>query len=136
MELLTLNADAFCRASTIIGQAWVLINRGAPLSPSDSGAIGTVIGELQRECEKLELRSALVHIIWQVILDQINSAIRKRDAKQLDTKQYAEAASHLYNVKVAWRNEVMHPKQTYTDEEAWAIFGNVKAFVTDLTALI
>jgi hypothetical protein len=40
------------------------------------------------------------------------------DAKQLSTKAYAEAASHLYNVKVAWRNEVMHPKQTYTFEEA------------------
>jgi hypothetical protein len=73
---------------------------------------------------------------WQVILDQINAAIRKRDAKRPDTKRYAEAASHLYNVKVAWRNEVMHPKQTYTDEEARAIFGNVRTFVGDLAELI
>jgi len=73
---------------------------------------------------------------WQIILDQVNAAIRKLDAKQPATKAYAEAASHLYNVKVAWRNEVMHPKQTYTDEEASAIFGNVRTFVGDLVGLI
>ncbi len=73
---------------------------------------------------------------WQVILDQINAAIRKMDHKEQATKTYAEAASHLYNVKVAWRNEVMHPKQTYTFEEANAIFGNAKTFVIDLAGLI
>jgi hypothetical protein len=73
--------------------------------------------------------------VWQVILDQTNAAIRKMDPKQPKTKAYAEAASHLYNVKVAWRNEVMHPKQTYTDEEAMAIFGNVRTFIIE-TGLI
>lgn len=73
---------------------------------------------------------------WQVILDQINSAIRKRDARDEKTKAYAEAASHLYNVKVAWRNEVMHPKQTYTFEEARAILDNVKTFITDLSSKV
>jgi len=73
---------------------------------------------------------------WQVILDQINAAIRKLDAKQPKTKSYAQATSHLYNVKVAWRNEVMHPKQTYTFEEAKAIFDNVRTFVCDLETIL
>jgi len=73
---------------------------------------------------------------WQVILDQINAAIKKLNAKDAKTKNYAQAASHLYNVKVAWRNEVMHPKQTYTFEEAKAIFDNVKTFIGELAAIL
>jgi hypothetical protein len=73
---------------------------------------------------------------WQNILDEANKKIRALDQKLLETKKYAEASSHLYNVKLAWRNEVMHPKQTYTDEEAHAIFGSVRTFVRDLADLI
>lgn len=73
---------------------------------------------------------------WQVILDQVGAAIRKRDHRDAETKAYAEVASHLYNVKVAWRNEVMHPKQTYTFEEAKSIFDNVKTFTNDLVDLV
>ncbi len=73
---------------------------------------------------------------WQVILDQINAAIKKLDAKDAKTKKYAQAASHLYNVKVAWRNEVMHPKQTYTFDEAKAIFDNAKTFINDLASIL
>jgi hypothetical protein len=73
---------------------------------------------------------------WQVILDQINSAIKAMNHKDPKTKAYAGAASHLYNVKVAWRNEVMHPKQTYTFEEAKAIFDNAKTFMNDLVGVI
>jgi len=73
---------------------------------------------------------------WQNILDEVNKSIRARDHKLPETKQYAEATSHLYNVKVAWRNEVMHPKQTYTDEEAGKIFNNVNTFIGDLADLI
>lgn len=73
---------------------------------------------------------------WQVILDQINKAIRSMDQKALETKRYAAAASHLYNVKLAWRNEVMHPKQTYTVEEAKDLFDAVRTFTRDLAALI
>ena len=38
------------------------------------------------------------------------------------TKKYAAISSNLYHVKLAWRNEVMHPKQTYTEEEALEVF--------------
>jgi hypothetical protein len=73
---------------------------------------------------------------WQAILDHTNKAIKAMDHKQSKTRQYAEAAAHLYNVKVAWRNSVMHPKETYTWDEAKQIFGNVQTFVSDLSALI
>jgi hypothetical protein len=73
---------------------------------------------------------------WQNILDEVNKAIKRFDHKLPRTKALAEAASHLYAVKVAWRNEVMHPKQTYTLQEATAIFANVRTFVGDLAGLL
>jgi hypothetical protein len=48
----------------------------------------------------------------------------------------ASVAANLYAVKLAWRNEVMHPKQTYTEEEAVALGTAVKAFMTDLLGVI
>lgn len=72
---------------------------------------------------------------WQSILNDINSAIKAMDHKLPQTKAYAATSAHLYNVKIAWRNEVMHPKQTYTEEEARAIFGAVRTFIRDLASM-
>src|SRR5579864_3349311 len=38
---------------------------------------------------------------WQVILEQANKAIKGLNQRAPKTKQYAEIASHLYNVKLA-----------------------------------
>lgn len=73
---------------------------------------------------------------WQNILDEVTKAVKALNQKEARTKTLAEAASHLYAVKVAWRNEVMHPKQTYTQEQAEAIFENVRTFVRDLAGLL
>lgn len=72
---------------------------------------------------------------WQNILDEVNKAIRGLDQRAAQTKAYAAASSHLYNVKLAWRNEVMHPKQTYTDEEAMKVHSAVNTFVRDLASM-
>ncbi|MCB2106457.1 MAG: hypothetical protein KDE14_02095, partial [Rhodobacteraceae bacterium] len=73
---------------------------------------------------------------WQNVLNEANKVIKALDHKLPRTKALAEAASHLYAVKVAWRNEVMHPKQTYTMEQAREIFDNCRAFIRDLAGLI
>lgn len=73
---------------------------------------------------------------WQPILNEINKAIQMLDQSDPKTKSYAEASAHLYNVKLAWRNEVMHPKQTYTDEEAKNIMFAVNIFLKDLSEII
>lgn len=72
---------------------------------------------------------------WQNILDEVNKAIRALNQKAVETKAYAAASSHLYNVKLAWRNEVMHPKQTYTHEEAKKLHSAVDTFVRDLALM-
>ena len=73
---------------------------------------------------------------WQNILDETNKAIKLLDHKIPRTKAYAGIASHLYNVKIRWRNEVMHPKQTYTPAEAQEVFSAVKIFIRDLAAVV
>lgn len=73
---------------------------------------------------------------WQNILDEMNKAIRALDQRSPQTKAYAAASAHLYNVKLAWRNEVMHPTQTYTEEEAKTPFSQVDIFTRDLAGLI
>ena len=39
-------------------------------------------------------------------------------------------------MKLAWRNEVMHPKQTYTEEEALEVFAASKAFMRELASVV
>lgn len=73
---------------------------------------------------------------WQNILDEINKAIKALDHKAPRTRAYAGASSHLYNVKIRWRNEVMHPKQTYTTAEAKDVFDAVRTFIRDLAGIL
>ena len=72
---------------------------------------------------------------WQNVLDEVNKAIKALDQKAAQTKAYAATSAHLYNVKLAWRNEVMHPKQTYTHDEATKVFSAVDTFTRDLASI-
>ena len=72
---------------------------------------------------------------WQTILDQLNAPIKKL-GKDASAKTYAAIAAHLYNVKLAWRNETMHPKGTYTEEEASLIFTAVRGYMGELVAVL
>lgn len=73
---------------------------------------------------------------WQNILDEINKAIRALPQKTTNTVAMSQASANLYAVKVAWRNEVMHPNDTYTLEEAENILRLVKMFIQQLVTII
>ena len=73
--------------------------------------------------------------VWQVILDGVNARI-KALGRAPEAKEYASISAHLYNVKLAWRNEAMHPKATYTPEEAEGIFRAVRSFMIDLVGVL
>ncbi|MDR3500368.1 MAG: hypothetical protein P4L72_14210 [Parvibaculum sp.] len=76
---------------------------------------------------------------WGKILSDIDGAIRAMpDANEKDKRKknrWSEARANLYHVKQAWRNETMHPKQTYTREQAHEVFAaigmNKATFATD-----
>lgn len=74
--------------------------------------------------------------VWQVILQEADKAIRGMDQRAEQTKRYAAISAHLYNVKLAWRNEVMHPKATYTGEEAEHLLSGVSRFMADLAQAV
>jgi hypothetical protein len=73
---------------------------------------------------------------WQNILDEINKAMKALPGKDVKTIALSQAAGHLYNVKVAWRNPTMHPKITYTLEETANLISTVNAFMNELVQVI
>jgi hypothetical protein len=74
-------------------------------------------------------------LYWQTILDRADKAIRALDQKAEETKKLASVSANLYNVKLAWRNEVMHPKATYTKEEAKRVLDSVQSFMAELASV-
>lgn len=73
---------------------------------------------------------------WQVILDLVNKAIKALPPKDAKTVSMSQIAAHLYNVKVAWRNQVMHPHDKYTMEEAKDIYMHVQAFMKAMADIV
>ena len=73
---------------------------------------------------------------WQNILDEANKAIRALPPKDSMTVQLSRISSNLYAVKLAWRNEVMHPNDTYTLEESENLITQVKSFMKELAQVV
>ena len=73
---------------------------------------------------------------WQNILDEINKAIKALPSKEPKTPGLSQASANLYAVKLAWRNEVMHPNDKYTLEEAKDLIDVVRIFVNQLATII
>jgi len=77
---------------------------------------------------------------WNKIILHVNSKILALPSKTATQKKkkssIAEAAAHLQSVRLAWRNEVMHPKQTYTRDEAYALFNATKVFMISLAEVV
>jgi hypothetical protein len=76
--------------------------------------------------------------VWQTIIGDIRKAVEKKypDRKQVERIKYENVLAHLETIKIAWRNPTMHPKNTYTEEEAEGIIHAVKIFMGDLTKLV
>jgi hypothetical protein len=76
---------------------------------------------------------------WNKITDHANKAVTALPAKSALERtrkaKFGAVLAHLNSVRIAWRNEVMHPKQSYTREEAHTIFQAVRAFMIDLADL-
>jgi hypothetical protein len=68
---------------------------------------------------------------WQPLLDECTAKVKGMPAKDQKTIGLAAICGHLYSVKVAWRNEVMHPKATYTEEETTDIFWSCRTFARE-----
>jgi hypothetical protein len=86
--------------------------------------------------KKLDVQLAVGDTPWQKILDQVNKAIKALPQKATGAVEMGQAAANLYAVKLVWRNEVMHPNDKYTLEEAKDLIGQVKLFMGQLASII
>lgn len=72
---------------------------------------------------------------WGKLLSDIDGKITNMP-KGNERDAWSEARANLYHVKQAWRNPTMHPKQTYTPEQAREIFAATKVFMAHLADLV
>ncbi len=88
---------------------------------------------IRKLSKRLKLPKGLENRPWGIILQAANGAIQAlpytttRERGRRD--RYSEATAHLNNVKDAWRNPTMHSKRRYNQEEAEAIYANVRTFM-------
>jgi uncharacterized protein YwgA len=71
---------------------------------------------------------------WGILLSEINKKIESMP-KGAEKNNWSQVHANLYHVKQAWRNETMHPKATYTEEEAREVFDAMKAFSRHLASM-
>lgn len=73
---------------------------------------------------------------WNKTLNEIEAKTREvgRRSQGAEAEQWAaEAATHLRFIKNAWRNQAMHPRQTYDEERAVTIFESARSFMQHLS---
>jgi hypothetical protein len=73
---------------------------------------------------------------WHNIIEEAQKAIKLLPQKDASTVLLSQAASHLYSVKVGWRNRVMHPHDKYTLDEAKDLIAQVRLFMQQLAKIV
>jgi HEPN domain-containing protein len=125
-------ADAFPLAAEDISEAGKCLGLGR-----HTAAVFHLMRSMEVAVQALASALGVVNIerAWGVLLSDMRTAIEAlpKGARRV---QFSEAASNLYHVKEAWRNDTMHPKKTYTEEEATAVYRAVQSFMTHLALLV
>ena len=85
---------------------------------------------------KADTKSANWYIIGQDVANAVNAMPGKSPRDAVKKQKYGNASANLNSVRIAWRNDVMHPKATYTFEEAERIFSHVGGFLNSLLPLV
>jgi HEPN domain-containing protein len=95
---------------------------------------------VQRLGKKLKVTIPVEEKDWGVISSSINGALRRLPNSTVPERKiharYAKAAVYLDNVRESWRNPTMHPKETYTEEEAENAFRFVRQYMEYLTKVL
>jgi hypothetical protein len=76
-----------------------------------------------------------IDLEWGKIITNIKTKVETMDRGAIKN-DWCEAVSLLYHVKQAWRNSTMRPKDTYTEDEAKAVFDAVRSFMIVLAPLV
>lgn len=84
----------------------------------------------------VDLRVATWNDITTAMSNAVNAMPGKTAIQKKNKRIYSEIIGNLNAVRIAWRNEVMHPKKTYTRPEAARIFTLVEGFLTSLLSIV
>ncbi|MGC5796966.1 hypothetical protein [Sphingomonas sp. NFX23] len=83
--------------------------------------------------KKLKINIDADQANWYQIIQHVNRAIdqlpNRTSAQSLRKQSYGVVSAHLNAVRIAWRNEVMHPKASYASAEAADILVHSKALI-------
>lgn len=75
---------------------------------------------------------------WQSVIDRIEVALKRvahsNDVDVQERKLLAQAATHLYFVKDAWRNDVIHGREVCDTGKTLSVLANVTGFMQALAA--
>jgi hypothetical protein len=98
---------------------------------------------VQRFGRKLKISIDPTRKNWYEIMEHVNGQIKAMPGGSSSSKaqvakkqKYAMAASRLDHVRIVWRNDVMHPKSTYDDQEALEVLTSVGEFLKSAAALV
>jgi hypothetical protein len=98
---------------------------------------------VQRFSRKLLVAIDTRNESWYQIMKAVNTQIDLLPAGKSKTvrqnnrkKQFSLAASRLDHVRIVWRNDAMHPKETYDEEQALEVITSVGAFLKSVVRLI
>jgi HEPN domain-containing protein len=81
------------------------------------------------------LRIENVEREWGKLLSDIAKKVEAMERGN-ERDEWSAVHANLYHVKQAWRNSTMHPKRTYTEEEAREVFDAVRAFMRGLAEML
>lgn len=77
---------------------------------------------------------------WGEIEPKVSEAVKKLPRGTGDEihrkSEYNKVATHLFHVRWAWRNDTMHPKSSYSEDEAFDILGKVRVFMNQLAVTV
>jgi hypothetical protein len=75
---------------------------------------------------------------WFQIIDKTGKAISGKfpDEKDPNRIKWELILGHLQTIRIAWRNTTMHPKETYTEEEAEDVLRGVKTLLREIVKII
>lgn len=126
-------ADAFPKAAEDIAEAGNCLALNRP-----TACVFHLMRAMERAVQALYTKLGLTkdpEREWGKLLSDIDGEIEKMP-KGDDRNEWSAAHTHLYHVKQSFRNDTMHPKQTYTPDEAKAVFDAVRSFMQHLAKLV
>ena len=90
--------------------------------------------------KKLKVNFDVERESWYQIIQHVDKAVNAlpgaTEAQRKRKQRYASAAAHLNSVRIATRNDVMHPRAAHTEEEAEELFSATRALMQQLATLV